>query len=199
MAEETLFRIILTIQFLTAISTSIYFRSKANRSTREEISRREEGKFLLLVLRVGGLLLWLSIIIYLINPAWMSWSSIALPTWLRWLGVGSGVLAVILLFWMFRSLGRNITDTVAIRREHRLVTHGPYRWIRHPLYTFATLFILSFGVVAGNWFIALMSIAALILLALRTPIEEAKLLERFGEEYRAYEKSTGRFLPRLSR
>jgi protein-S-isoprenylcysteine O-methyltransferase Ste14 len=199
MTQEVLFRLILTGLFLIAITTSAYFRRRANLSSRETISRQEEGKFLLVTLRAGGLLLWLSIIIYLINPAWMSWASITLPIWLRWSGVAGGLLSVALLVWMFSSLGRNITDTVAIRRDHSLVTHGPYRWIRHPLYSFGTLFILSFGVVAGNWFIAVMSFAAFILLALRTPIEEAKLLDRFGEEYKEYLRRTGRFLPRLGR
>ena len=199
MTQEVLFRVILTGLFLTAISTSIYFRSKANISSGEKVSRQEEGRFLLVALRVGGLLLWLSIIIYLINPAWMSWASIALPDWLRWSGVAGGMLAVAFLVWMFRSLGRNITDTVAIRRDHSLITHGPYRWIRHPLYTFGALFILSFGIVAGNWLIAALSFAAFVLLALRTPIEEAKLLDRFGDDYQDYMQRTGRFLPRLSR
>jgi protein-S-isoprenylcysteine O-methyltransferase Ste14 len=199
MTQEVLFRLILTGLFLIAITTSAYFRHRANLSSRETISRQEEGKFLLVTLRAGGLLLWLSIIIYLINPAWMSWASITLPIWLRWSGVAGGLLSVALLVWMFSSLGRNITDTVAIRRDHSLVTHGPYRLIRHPLYSFGTLFILSFGVVAGNWFIAVMSFAAFILLALRTPIEEAKLLDRFGEEYKEYLRRTGRFLPRLGR
>jgi protein-S-isoprenylcysteine O-methyltransferase Ste14 len=197
MSQEALFRIILTILFLVGISTSIYFRSKANRTSRETPSREGEGKFLLLSLRLGGLFLWLSVLVYLINPAWMAWASITLPLWLRWTGLATGMLAVALLFWMFRSLGSNITDTVAVRREHSLVTHGPYRWIRHPLYSFGTLFILSFGVVAGNWFIAVMAVAAFVLLAQRTPIEEAKLLERFGEEYQTYMNKTGRFLPRI--
>jgi protein-S-isoprenylcysteine O-methyltransferase Ste14 len=98
---------------------------------------------------------------------------------------------------MFSSLGRNITDTVAIRKEHTLVTHGPYRWIRHPLYSFGFLLFVGFTLLTANWFIGLTGVCALTLLALRTPIEEAKLIEQFGDAYREYMKRTGRFLPRL--
>jgi protein-S-isoprenylcysteine O-methyltransferase Ste14 len=52
---------------------------------------------------------------------------------------------------------------------------------------------------AANWFIGLMAVVGLIFLVLRTPIEEAKLIERFGDEYREYMQRTGRFVPRLIR
>ncbi|MDA2930723.1 hypothetical protein MYX84_12400 [Acidobacteria bacterium AH-259-O06] len=57
----------------------------------------------------------------------------------------------------------------------------------------------NFSLLLANWFILLMSIPAFILLAIRTPIEEAKLIEKFGDEYREYMKCTGRFVPRLLR
>jgi protein-S-isoprenylcysteine O-methyltransferase Ste14 len=97
---------------------------------------------------------------------------------------------------MFRS-GKNITDTVVTRRAPA-GHHGPYRWIRHPLYTFGTLFFLGLGLIAASWLILLMACLAFYLLSLRTPKEEAQLLARFGEEYAAYMQQTGRYLPRLS-
>ena len=39
-----------------------------------------------------------------------------------------------LIVWAFQSLGSNLTDTVVTRRQHTLITHGPYRWVRHPFY-----------------------------------------------------------------
>jgi protein-S-isoprenylcysteine O-methyltransferase Ste14 len=197
MFQDTFIRWILTGLILFALSVSIYYRRKADVASKETVSRRGEGNFLLIALRVGGLIFWLSVIGYLIYPGILSWASVPFPGWLRWSGVAGAVLGAGLLFWMFRSLGRNITDTVATRENHSLVTHGPYRWIRHPLYTFATFFFLSFSVAAGNWFIGLMALTAMGLLALRTPIEEAKLIERFGRSYEDYQQKTGRFLPKL--
>jgi protein-S-isoprenylcysteine O-methyltransferase Ste14 len=50
---------------------------------------------------------------------------------------------------------------------------------------------------ADNWFIAALGVFAFIAMAIRTPKEEANLIEKFGDEYREYMKRTGRFLPRL--
>ena len=153
---------------------------------------------MLITLRLGGLLLWLTLIAYLINPVWIGWASYASPVWLRWLGVLTAGTGWVLTFWMFQSLGNNITDTVVTRREHHLVTTGPYRWIRHPLYTFGSLFYLGLGLIAASWLILLMACLAFFLLSLRTPKEEAQLLARFGDEYADYTESTGRYLPKLS-
>ena len=110
----------------------------------------------------------------------------------------SGLVVVpLLLTWTFHSLGRNLTDTVVTRREHTLVTHGPYRWVRHPFYVVVALWGLSFSLLTANWLLALLGVAALTMLVIRTRIEEAKLAERFGDEYRAYARRTGRFFPLL--
>ena len=61
----------------------------------------------------------------------------------------------LLLFWTFHSLGKNLTDTVVTRREHSLVTHGPYRWVRHPFYVVLFLWVLSFSLLTANWLLAL--------------------------------------------
>ena len=91
----------------------------------------------------------------------------------------------------------NITDTVVTRREHKLVTNGPYRWIRHPLYTFGSLFFLCLSLVSANWLILLLVIPTFTILVQRTSIEEQALQERFGKEYLRYSARTGRFFPRL--
>lgn len=199
MTNETIFRVIAFTLLATGFAISVYHRSRAARASNERISRRAEGTPILILLRLTGFSMWLSVLVYAIRPEWMQWSALELPIEVRWLGAGLSAIALPLIVWMFRSLGRNVTDTVAIRREHALVRHGPYRWIRHPLYTFGGLFFVGLNLMAANWFIALMSATALIILMLRTPIEEGALIERFGDEYRSYMKQTGRFLPRLSR
>ena len=59
--------------------------------------------------------------------------------------------------------------------------------------------LAGFCSASGQLVCPLTGILALILLAKQTPIEEAKLIERFGDEYRDYMKCTGRFVPRLLR
>ncbi len=70
-----------------------------------------------------------------------------------------------------------------------------YLWINKE----KTFLILSFAVIADSWFIATMAIVAFILLAIRLPDEEAHLIEKFGDEYRVYMKSTGAFLPHFEK
>jgi protein-S-isoprenylcysteine O-methyltransferase Ste14 len=195
--NETIFRILAALVLFTGMGISGYYRRKADRDTGEKISRKADGNAMMTVIRIGGLILWLSPFVYLVNPDWMAWSKIGLPEWVRWLGVGMGVLCVLGIYWLFVSIGSGITSTSATRKEHKLVTNGIYRWIRHPLYTVGSSFIVSFGMMADNWFIAMFGILAFILMAIRMPKEEANLIEKFGDEYREYMKRTGRFLPKF--
>jgi protein-S-isoprenylcysteine O-methyltransferase Ste14 len=195
--NETLFRILAAAILVTAMSISFYFRLRADRDSGEKVPRKVDGTAMMTVIKIGGLILWLSPFVYLINPEWMAWSKIGLPDWVRWLGVGLGVLCVLAIYWLFSSIGSGITPTSATRTEHKLVTSGPYRWVRHPLYTAGSSMFVAFGMMADNWFIALLGILAFIGMAIRTPKEEASLIEKFGDEYREYMKTTGRFLPKL--
>jgi len=196
--NENVFRIVAALLLFTGISISGYFRRKADRESGEKISRKVDGAVIMILIRIGGLLLWLSPMVYLINPGWMAWSKIGLPEWVRWLGVGIGILCNIGVYWLFSSIGSGITPTSATRTEHKLVTSKPYRWVRHPLYTVGSSMFVAFGLIADNWFIACMGVIAFIIMAFRTPREEANLIEKFGDEYREYMQRTGRFLPKLN-
>ena len=195
MNQEATFRGILAVGFVAVLTVTLYHRLRSWAS-KEELDRRQEGLFILATLRPIGLLLWLGVIAYLINPSWMAWSSVPLPAWLRWTAVGVFAIGVGLLTWTLRGLGTNLTDTVVTRQSHTLVTHGPYRWVRHPFYVAMGLLMLAIALIAANWFVLLTGTAVFVLLAVRCRIEEEKLLIRFGEPYRAYRESTGRFVPR---
>ena len=194
---ENIFRILAAVILFTGISISSYFRRKADRETGEKISRKVDGTALMTVIKIGGLLLWFSPLVYLLNPSWMAWSKIGLPDSVRWLGVGIGVLCVAMIYWLFSSIGNSISPTSATRQQHTLITSGPYRWVRHPLYTVGSSLFVAFGMMADNWFIAALGMLAFVAMASRTPKEEANLIEKFGDEYREYMKHTGRYLPKL--
>ncbi|MBI5935629.1 MAG: isoprenylcysteine carboxylmethyltransferase family protein [Chloroflexi bacterium] len=195
--NENLFRIPAALILFAGMGISIYYRRKADKDSGEKISRKVDGNAMMTVIRIGGLILWLSPFVYLVNPAWMAWAKIGLPEWVRLLGVGIGILCVAGIYWLFSSIGSGITPTSSTRAEHKLVTNGIYRYIRHPLYTIGSSFIISFGLMADNWFIAMFGLLAFILMAIRTPKEEANLIEKFGDEYREYMKRTGAFFPKL--
>jgi protein-S-isoprenylcysteine O-methyltransferase Ste14 len=195
--NENIFRILAAFVLFTAMSISSYYRRKADRESGEKIPRKVDGSIMMNIIKIGGLILWLSPFVYLINPHWMAWSKIGLPEWVRWLGVGIGLLGIFMIYWLFSSIGSGISPTSATRRQHTLVTSGPYRWVRHPLYTVGSSLFISFGMMADSWFIAMLGVLAFIAMAIRTPKEEASLVEKFGDEYREYMKQTGRFLPKF--
>ena len=113
----------------------------------------------------------LGLLTFVLNPEWMAWSAVPLPVSLRWAGVGIGLVAGSLLVWTFRTLGTNITDTVVTRRDHKLVTTGPYRLVRHPFYVASALAFLANTLATANWFIGLMGALAMTLLVARTTTE----------------------------
>jgi protein-S-isoprenylcysteine O-methyltransferase Ste14 len=191
-----MFRLLALAIFVPTLIVGVYFRYQSEKA-REKLPWREEGVSTMILLRLFGLAGWLSIAVYLINPALMSWSEMILPVWLRWTGVVAGLISVPLLYWLFKSIGKNISQTVGTRKEHQLVTTGPYRWIRHPLYSVGTLMALSIALIASNWFIAIAVLGALVMLLVRLPKEEANLITRFGSDYTDYMERTGRLLPRL--
>ncbi len=199
MTTESTFRVVAIANLALCLPIAFYYRIKSQASG-ERLARREEGVLVMVGLRVCGVLSWILFAAYLMNPAWVSWASLALPVWLRWAGATLGFLVVPpLLWWTFHSLGKNLTDTVVTRREHTLVTQGPYRWVRHPFYIVVFLWGLSMSLLTANWLLALLGGAAVTMLVTRTRVEEAKLSERFGDEYRAYVRQTGKFFPLLGR
>jgi protein-S-isoprenylcysteine O-methyltransferase Ste14 len=197
MHDDQTFRMILIVGALILFPIMAYRRLKSQ-ATAETLDRRQEGRFILFTLRPIGVAAMLGLLAFMINPVWMEWSSVRLPAWLRWSGVGLGVLAGGLLVWTLRNLGPNLTDTVVTRREHTLVTTGPYRWVRHPFYDAVGLAILANSLTAANWFLFLTGGLAVILMIVRTRTEEEHLLAHFGDSYRGYVASTGRFVPRIS-
>lgn len=144
-----------------------------------------------------GLAGMVGLVLYLIDPQLMAWSALALPDSVRWVGVGVGVPGGVLIIVTFRALGTNLTDTVVTRARHTLVTHGPYRWVRHPFYVSAALAVIANGLVAANWFIGATGMASVVLLVVRSRKEEENLVKKFGAAYAEYMNRTGRFFPKL--
>jgi protein-S-isoprenylcysteine O-methyltransferase Ste14 len=187
---DHILRVVLAAVFVAVVPIGLYHRIKSQ-ATRERLDRRREGLFILSTLRPAGAVFWIGVFAWLLNPQWMAWSSMPLAVWLRWIGAAVAGVAAALLVWTFRALGRDITDTVVTRKAHTLVRHGPYRWIRHPLYDSAALLTVSISLMAANWFLLAAGIGVIGLLVIRTRTEEAHLLARFGDAYRAYMASTG--------
>jgi protein-S-isoprenylcysteine O-methyltransferase Ste14 len=194
MSGEMIFRLLTASIFVTALSTSIYFRHKAER--RGGRLNKAEGQRLLIPLRLLGLLGLLPLFGYILYPDWVAWARFALPNWARWVAAAVAIGMIPAFYALFQAIGNNISPTEATRANHQLITSGPYRWIRHPLYTFGTIFVLALAVLTTLWWLALVFLPALLMLLWRVRYEEANLIARFGDEYRVYMQRTGRFLPK---
>ena len=198
MNEETAFRVILVVVFVSALLISGSFRRKARQSG-ETISRKAEGGTALF-LRMGAALIFFgSIVLYAVAPEAMSWASLEIPSWLRWLGAGIALSCLPLLWWVFNSIGNNISETVLTKKDHQLVMSGPYRWVRHPLYAVALLMFFSLGLMAASWLITVYALIGAVIFRLGViPKEEEQLIQAFGDDYQDYRGQTGAMVPKFS-
>ena len=180
---------------LAFFAVGLYHRLRSAR-TRERIDRTKEGWFILIGLRLAGLMSLVCTVALLRNPAQFPWAAIALPVAAQWCGVIWFVLAELWLIWMFRSLGLNLTDTVVTRAHATFVDSGPYRYVRNPMYTGVLMLGLGLGVALATWLLPVLLGVVFTFMAVRTRIEERYLIERFGDRYRGYMARTGRFFPK---
>jgi len=105
------------------------------------------------------------------------------------------------LFLFYRShadLGKNWSISLEIRSEHRLVSSGIYRFIRHPMYSSFFLMAVAQLLLLPNWFAGITGLVGVgMLYAFRIRQEERMMMERFGAEYRDYMTRTARLIPWL--
>jgi protein-S-isoprenylcysteine O-methyltransferase Ste14 len=114
----------------------------------------------------------------------------------QYVGLSLMLAGITLREWAVAALGRQFSVVVAIEADHRLVTHGPYRWLRHPAYTGGLIATASFALALGSW-LTVLPILALLLLAFsyRIRLEERVLLATFGSVYGDYMARTWRLFP----
>jgi len=113
---------------------------------------------------------------------------------------GAGVVCLAAGLWLFyrshSDLGRYWSVTLELREQHRLITDGIYRHVRHPMY--AALFLYSIGqaLVVPNWVVGPSYFVTFgTLFVLRIGAEERMMLEAFGDEYAAYQARTKILVP----
>ena len=193
---EPICRIALGLIFLGAGCIGIPHRLRADRAG-GTVSRRTDPRWFWILMILAGPPLALGCIAFLIQPRWLDFARVDFPPWLRVLGVPAALAGLALFLWMFRHLGLNVTATSMPRTQATLVTTGPYRWIRHPMYSTALILVAAVTLLTANAVVAASGLAMFALLAARSRIEERRLVDKFGDGYRSYQSRTGRFLPRL--
>jgi protein-S-isoprenylcysteine O-methyltransferase Ste14 len=194
MDMESVLKVILISQFCVFSIIRIVYQRVVRESGLKTLTG--EGKLNSLFL---GLFIAYEIITffsYLFYPQLLSWATIPIPMWLRWIGACLGILSLVLFVWVHRSLGRNFSTKLRIKERHSLVTHGPYQWIRHPMYTAFYLLNIAAFLLTSNWFIGVTWLSGLTaIITLRVKREESMMADRFGDAYHTYMMHTGRFVP----
>ena len=197
---EPFFRIIFWVIFASMLVLQAYFASRARlagaRGTAARQATAREGRGCAVARAIRSLLLVAFLLLYVINPSWLSVLSIPFPDWLRWTGAGLGVASLALYAWSRATLGREWSSPLRLREKHQLVSGGPYARIRHPIYLALLGFLASIALIAANGFLVALLAFSIVDLSLRIPREEQMMAEEFGEAYRAYAQRTGRFLPK---
>lgn len=191
-----IFHSIFTFLFVSFILIRVIYHRKA-KSSRVRVEFRE-SRINMAVRAFWGLGYIGLLIVYIFFPSIMEWAAFPLAEWLHWIGMIVTLTSVALIWWVHKALGVQFDTTLHIRDGHKLIYHGPYRWVRHPMYT--VLFGMSVGwlLLTANWFIGGCLMAGILLIIItRVKNEEAMLMQTFGEPYFAYKQRTGRFLPRI--
>lgn len=116
------------------------------------------------------------------------------------LGYGVQLLGVILCalglafaIWARWHLGRNWSGTPSIKEGHELITSGPYRWVRHPIYTGMLLALIGSSLISG--FDLIILIIYYVMFILRIPVEERYMMQLFPDQYPEYKKTTKKLIP----
>jgi protein-S-isoprenylcysteine O-methyltransferase Ste14 len=117
----------------------------------------------------------------------------------RWTVV-AGIAIFAFGLWVFRrshkDLGRNWSVTLEIRENHKLVSRGLYRYIRHPMYSSFLLIGLAQAFLLPNYIAGLSGLVGFaVLFFVRVHVEERMMLDTFGEGYRVYCTKTKRIIP----
>jgi len=119
-----------------------------------------------------------------------------LTGFVQWLGLLLMIVGTSFRQWALINLGRFFSRTVQIEPEHKVITKGPYRWIRHTAYTGMVLAYTGIGLALGTWLGALLSFVIVTVgLLYRIRVEEHALISTLGPEYLEYMKRTWLLFP----
>jgi protein-S-isoprenylcysteine O-methyltransferase Ste14 len=167
-----------------------------SRSRGVKVARSYRGAREILLLALA----WIGLLVTLIWVASPAFSFAEYP--LRLGPLIAGIACLVVGLWLFHrshvDLGTNWSITLQVRENHRLITEGVYRFVRHPMYASLLLYSIGQAFVIPNWVAGPSYFVTFgILFALRLGAEERMMLETFGDEYAAYIARTKRIVPGL--
>lgn len=174
------------------IRAPISRRQRAEPKAERRISTREQT--LLGFLFIGMFFLPL---IHSLTP-WLNFANYSLPAWAGWIGAAMLGLALLIFWRAHADLGLNWSPSLELRREHKLITGGIYRLIRHPMYASQWIWVFAQPLLLQNWIAGFANLLIFIpFYLLRVRAEEQMMMDAFGGEYRDYMQKTGAVFPKF--
>lgn len=193
---ELAYRLALAAVFLGVVAGGALLSRRYGRPV-ADVPRSADGPVMAAALAAGGLGYYGGLLAFIVWPPLLAWSAMGLPATVRWAGLILLALGAALALWARFTLGRSSTVTGVPAPGAELVTRGPYRRLRHPIYSAGLLMIPGAAALTDSAFILGVGVVMLVVLDIRTRREERLLLDRFGDAYRRQMDRTHRWLPRL--
>ncbi len=128
---------------------------------------------------------------------WLRQRILPSDPWIENLGIAITAAGLLFAIWARFHLGRNWSGQVTVKVGHQLIRSGPYRWVRHPIYSGMILALIGTAISKGQLGGFVAALLLWIGFTLKSRIEERFMANTFGPEYEQYSQSTGAIVPRL--
>lgn len=168
LTSELTFRVIYAVLYLSAASIGVYYSRKASPVVEKNFWERwkrvgeQEGKLSAVLWSILPIFLISFVFFYVIlHLELITGFAIPLPIWLRWIGVGLGIVNVPPLLWIHYTIDEYWIAYLDLREHHCLVMDGPYRWVRHRMYSQSIIFLNALSLVSANLLMVLYSITTI--------------------------------------
>ena len=193
--SETLWETAFVIGWLSVLGMRAYY-TRLKKKNCPEISYRPTPVIIIAV--VGILAAMLVVPMLVICTSWFASFQMTASISLRAAGLLGYFAGILLLWWIHAALGTNFSQKLEVFENHQLITVGPYKYVRHPMYTQFLLWVVFQGLLLANSFVLVFGLAAWVFFCcVRLPPEEKMMRKKFGDEYDRYALKTGRLFPKL--
>jgi protein-S-isoprenylcysteine O-methyltransferase len=182
------YAVLLTVSYWLWIAMEIWLIARERRDA-NAVAQDRGSRTLLIVSLSIAIVLGIFAVPVVLPQFTVQTKNVAIGVALIWAGIAVRV-------WAIQTLGNFFNTRVVVRQDQRLITSGPYKYLRNPAYTGVVMTFLGFGVAVGNWlsFILLLAFGCLPFV-LRIAVEDRALAARFGQEYEDYRRNTWSLIP----
>ena len=192
---NSLFKIVYFVLFMVIAVVRKYHTAKYFKQELKDFKKAKNEWPFLVFAGIG-----MVIPLFYVFSSKLDFADYYLPQWVGWLGAVVFVFAIWLLHRTHVDLDRQWTFTPNIRKNHKLITKGVFKYIRHPMYAAHLLWAIAQIMLLHNWIAGWSFLATFApLYFYRVANEEKMMIKEFGDEYKEYMKKTGRILPRFNK